>query len=81
MKNSCRMISGVFQTRQKEELIGLHAVRLIGWGVENDVKYWIAANSWGKTWGENGFFKIKRGENHCGIESMVHAGQPIIQIK
>jgi cathepsin B len=27
-----------------------HAVKIIGWGVENDVPYWIIVNSWGKAW-------------------------------
>ncbi|XP_001866022.2 cathepsin B [Culex quinquefasciatus] len=55
---------------------GGHAVKMIGWGVENGTKYWLCSNSWGEDWGERGFFKIVRGENHCGIESDVHAGLP-----
>jgi len=39
--------------------MGGHAVKIIGWGVENNVDYWIVANSWGSGWGENGFFRIK----------------------
>lgn len=35
-----------------------HAVRIIGWGDG----YWICANSFGKDWGENGFFRIAFGE-------------------
>ena len=27
-------------------------------------------NSWNSGWGDNGSFKIKRGTNECGIESM-----------
>lgn len=37
------------------------------------MKYWLAANSWGTNWGENGYFRILRGENHCEIESFVIA--------
>ncbi|EYB95975.1 hypothetical protein Y032_0154g2968 [Ancylostoma ceylanicum] len=35
---------------------GGHAVKIIGWGVENDVPYWIIANSWNTDWGEDGGF-------------------------
>jgi len=40
---------------------GGHAVKIIGWGVEGGVKYWICANSWNTNWGENGFFRIEEG--------------------
>ncbi|KAK6105219.1 Papain cysteine protease family protein [Brugia pahangi] len=59
----------------EEKVEGYHSVRLLGWGEDHStgipVKYWIAANSWGLNWGENGTFRILRGENHCEIESFV----------
>lgn len=58
------------------EYLGDHAVRIIGWGRENGTDYWIAANSWNKQWGEDGFFRIKRGGNECGIESYITGGIP-----
>ncbi|GKT25287.1 hypothetical protein ADUPG1_012991, partial [Aduncisulcus paluster] len=50
--------------------IGGHAVEIIGWGIENDTKYWTVKNSWGADWGEEGLFRIVRGVNECKIESM-----------
>ena len=48
---------------------GGHAVKLVGWGAENGTKYWRLANSWNKYWGENGYFRIKRGvKDSCGME-------------
>jgi len=67
--------SGVYQHVHGSQLGG-HAIKLIGWGVENGTKYWLAVNSWNEGWGDNGTFKILRGENHCGIEEEIVAGIP-----
>jgi len=56
---------------------GGHAVKLIGYGEEDGVKFWTCANSWDTTWGEEGFFRIRRGDNECSIESQGWAGLPL----
>lgn len=66
---------GVYK-HTKGQYLGLHAVRVLGWGVENNTPYWLVANSWNTTWGDNGLFKIVRGENHCGFEDSFVAGIP-----
>ncbi|CAJ0943649.1 unnamed protein product, partial [Mesorhabditis belari] len=53
-----------------------HVVKIIGWGVENQIPYWLCANSWGTQWGDGGFFRIRRGTNECGIETNVVAAMP-----
>lgn len=69
--------SGVYSKHFWELLPkGGHAVKIIGWGVEEGTDYWWVANSWTDTWGLKGFFKIKRGDNQCNIESDVYAGMP-----
>ena len=58
--------------------IGGHAVKLVGWGTDaaSGVPYWTIANSWTADWGDDGFFKIRRGTNECGIEATSAAGLP-----
>jgi len=65
--------SGVYQHKTGKSLGG-HAIKMVGWGVENGVKYWTCVNSWNDSWGDKGTFKILRGSNECGIESGVVAG-------
>ncbi|TVU16469.1 hypothetical protein EJB05_40037, partial [Eragrostis curvula] len=50
-----------------------HHVALVGYGETQDgVKYWIAMNSWGQTWGDKGFFLMRRGADYihglCGVD-------------
>ncbi|KAK2960260.1 putative Cathepsin B [Blattamonas nauphoetae] len=59
--------SGIYQYKTGRPGDG-HAVTLMGWGEENGVKYWLLQNSWGEDWGENGFFRMRRGTNECGCE-------------
>jgi cathepsin B len=65
--------SGIYQHTTGHSLGG-HAIKMIGWGVENGTPYWICVNSWNVWWGEEGTFRILRGSNECGIEGSVVAG-------
>ncbi|KAK2101110.1 hypothetical protein P7K49_022458 [Saguinus oedipus] len=56
-----------------------HAVLLVGYGTDlvSGIHYWIVKNSWGTSWGEDGYFRIRRGTDECAIESIAMAATPI----
>ena len=56
------------------KLVGYHAVRVIGWGVEKNTPYWLAVNSWNKSWGDKGLFKVLRGSDEVEFEEYFTAG-------
>ena len=59
------------------DFVGYHSVKVIGWGEEDGIKYWLCVNSWNDTWGENGMFKIVRGGNDgVGFEENIIAARP-----
>lgn len=69
--------TGVYQHKHGRALGG-HAIKILGYGNEDGTDYWLVANSWNETWGDNGYFKILRGHNECGIEGGASAGTPVV---
>jgi len=62
--------SGIYSNPLCNPLIPDHIVVVVGYGTENGVGYWILKNSWSKFWGEDGFMKIARAWDDCGVATM-----------
>jgi len=63
----------------KAEFVINHAVTLTGYKMPKgtEMGYWRIKNSWGPSWGENGFIRLemkKNEEAHCGMDTMTHVG-------
>lgn len=50
-------ITGVYK-HESGRALGGHAIKILGWGVDNGTPYWIVANSWNPDWGNNGILTI-----------------------
>ncbi|CAL6029254.1 Cathepsin_B [Hexamita inflata] len=62
---------GIYQ-HKTGDIIGHHAVIIVGYGEQNGVKFWNIRNSFNTYWGEYGYFRMVRGTNDCDIEDQCY---------
>ncbi|MEB3292392.1 MAG: C1 family peptidase [Synechococcales bacterium] len=55
--------------------VGGHCISIVGY--DDNADCWICKNSWGKGWGDGGYFRIAYGQ--CGIEAWVYAVDGIVE--
>ncbi|KAL3273551.1 hypothetical protein HHI36_014985 [Cryptolaemus montrouzieri] len=72
-----RYDSGILNDRTCNSYSLNHGVLAVGYGTQDGTEYYIVKNSWGASWGENGYFRLVRNQNNkCGIAS--EASYPVL---
>ena len=68
-KNFLFYASGVFDDAECSSAVEdqAHAVLAVGYGTEDGKDYWLIKNSWSTHWGDEGYIKIARKGNICGV--------------
>lgn len=69
--------SGVYKYQSGVQLGG-HAVKVVGWGQDGGF-YWTVQNSWGASWGENGFFRIRNWHDDKDSAFAIGGGNACVQ--
>lgn len=64
---------GIYLCDNEPQISG-HFMKVVGWGVEKGINFWLLANSFGPNWGEKGYARFKM--HVCGINEYMGACKP-----
>lgn len=75
---------GVYARHPGSTFVGLHAVEIVGYDQgdpedSSSIPHWIVRNSWGPSFGNDGFFHIRMGTNEVGIETYSVSATPLFK--
>jgi hypothetical protein len=64
-------VGGVYNNPACDGQLLSHGVTIVGYGNDpiSGLDYWLVKNSFGREWGEDGYFRMAKGINMCGIEN------------
>ena len=46
-----------------------HAILVVGYGQAEGTDYWLIKNSWGTSFGEDGYIRVEKGKDLCKVAS------------
>ncbi|XP_063145455.1 procathepsin L-like [Candoia aspera] len=62
--------SGIFSCPWHGVVVLNHAMLIVGYGRHKNTDFWIVKNSWSTSWGEDGYMRLEKGSNTCGIADL-----------
>lgn len=79
VRNLFIFAKGVYRYDENSDtgFFNVQTVKIIGWGSENGIPYWLVVNSFGPEWGDDGTFKILQGDDGCFFQEKMYAGLPL----
>merc|ERR1712232_1548102 len=73
----------VYDTHAGSPHLGLHAIKISGYGISRGKKYWLVQNSWGSSFGDGGYIKMLRNtttyEQHRIIQNSIYWAMPVLE--